>query len=158
VIYQVKSSREDTLHVGSGMVGTTLVPAGSICASDHEFSCDELPSFVRRQIRQIAIAVDAEKDVASRPCHPMQFCHPRALHVIGKVREHGEGIHEIELTFAIRERWTIAVRGKSREREVATAPIDEPAVRVGTVDPSRKASPMTNDSSAAAAEIQDRLH
>lgn len=110
--------------------------------------------FIIGELVQIRFAMRGHEEQPVRLQHTLHLTHPGERERLGEMGKDGQGIYEIELRAGVGKRWVQPVGGESSEGEPATAPVDRLRVVIASVDFSIQAGPVSNDATAATAEIQ----
>src|SRR5207244_11269602 len=110
------------------------------------------------QLLAIAGSMGGEQEVAARPEDARELLRPGEAEPLGQVREHRQGVDEVEGAAPVRERGRELVGLEAREAEVRAAPRDRGGVPVAPVDVDAiEPGPAPRDAAAAAAEVEDRV-
>ena len=152
----LKPARQALSHITVRMIRAVSIASRRSVTFQHKTAIPKILLLSGSELCQIEFSMSADDQMSARPDNPAKLIHPKDLDVFGKMRKHGERIHQAELPILISERWSEFIGVEARKLQMIRAPLDRFAVGICAVQ-AWKMIQMPNDPAAAATKIENRV-
>ena len=126
-LHEREPLRERLAEIQLRVVRAAEIRPGDVGPAHDQLAALEALALVRRETRQVRLAVRRDEQVAAGPEHAPQLVPPRELEIRGQVREYGQRVDEVEALVVEDERRCEPVLLESRERQVPRGTSRPPA-------------------------------